>query len=319
MTRHTISALRRHAACVMACSIVLGAGCAVALAQEPPGDGLADTAQQAAKPPAPPAAQVPKTAAPAKPATPAKPASPARPATPAAKPPAKPSGPALRLRGFGEFGYTWFSANESFDAVLGSAGGPIYGGGITVIHRSGYFGRVGIEHFGGDGERVYVYGGEVFPMGIPLSVSITPVDFTGGYRFVARPKPVRTTPPPPPKSTFKPVRPLPTDKVPPAPAAARPVQRPLRRWVPYVGGGFGFLSYKETSDFPGASEDVSETFTSYHMLAGVDYPVSKWIAVGAEAAWRFVPNGLEDSPVGQEFGEKDLGGLAFRVLVIVGR
>jgi hypothetical protein len=104
------------------------------------------------------------------------------------------------------------------------------------------------------------------------------------------------------------------------PAAAKPApKRPLRRWVPYVGGGVGFLSYKETSDFPGGSEDVSETFTSYHLLGGVDFPVSKWIGVGAEGMWRFVPNALEDSPVGKEFGEKDLGGLAFRVLVIVGR
>lgn len=306
MTRPTFSALRRVVAHLSVCAITLGLLGTAAVAQGLPGGDPADVTTQAAQTPPAPAGRAP------------------RPATPAAKaaPPA-PTGPAISVRAFGEAGYTWFSANESFEAVLGSAGGAVFGGGVTVSHRSGYFGRVGIERFSADGERVYVFGGEVFPMGIPLSVSITPIDISGGYRFVARPKPVRTTPPPPAKPAFQPARPLPTDaaKAAPArPATTRPVPaRPLRRWVPYLGGGVGFLSYEETADFPGGSEDVSDTFTSYHVLGGVDFPVSKWIGVGAEAIWRFVPNGLEDSPVGEQFGEKDLGGLAVRVLVIVGR
>jgi hypothetical protein len=316
MTRHRFFVPRHAVAPVLTCVFALGLGCVGAFAQALPGDSPAGIEQQTAKPPAAPVTQAPKPSTPA-----AKP--------PAAKPPAaktapaKPAGPAFRISGFGEVGYTYFTAHDSFDAVLGSSGGVVFGGGATVAHRSGYFGRVGIERFDGDGERVYVYGGEVFPMGIPLSVSITPIDFTGGYRFVAKPKPVRTTPPRPAKPAFQPAKPQPTDKAkaPPAPAAAArpPAPRPVRRWVPYVGGGVGFLSYKETSDFPGGSEDVSETLTSYHVLGGIDFPVAKWIGVGAEAAWRFVPNGLEDSPVGQEFGEKDLGGLTVRVLVVVGR
>ena len=306
MTRHTFFVLRRGVARLSVCAVVLGLAGTAAVAQVPPDGDPADVAAQAARTPADPAGQAPR------PAT--------RPATPG---PPKPAGPAFSVRAFGEAGYTWFSANESFEAVLGSAGGAVFGGGVTVSHRSGYFGRVGIERFSADGERVYVFGGEVFPMGIPLSVSITPIDITGGYRFVARPKPVRTTPPPPAKPAFQPARPLPTDAAttaPARPATTRPVPaRPLRRWVPYVGGGIGFLSYEETSDFPDGSEDVSDTFTSYHVLGGVDFPVAKWIGVGAEAIWRFVPDGLEDSPVGEQFGEKDLGGLAFRVLVIVGR
>jgi hypothetical protein len=306
MTRPSISVMRRAVARVSACAVVLGLAGTAAVAQVLPGGDLADVTAQAAKAPPTQAGRAPK------------------PATPAPKPaPPKPTGPAFSVRAFGEAGYTWFSAHESFDAVLGSAGGAVFGGGVTVSHRSGYFGRVGIEYFGADGERVYVFGGEVFPMGIPLSVSITPIDITGGYRFVAKPKPTRPPARPPAKPAFQPARPLPTDapKTTPAPpAAARPAPaRPVRRWVPYVGGGIGFLSYKETSDFPGGSEDVSDTFTSYHVLGGMDFPVSKWIGVGAEAIWRFVPDGLKDSPVGEEFGEKDLGGLAIRVLVTVGR
>lgn len=300
MTRLPFSVLRRLAARALGSALVVGLAASAALAQAPGGDAADAVAQAAAKAPAP-ARQAPA-------------AKPARPAT---------AGPAFSVRAFGEVGYTWFSANESFEAVLGSAGGAVFGGGVTVSHRSGYFGRVGVERFSADGERVYVFGGEVFPLGIPLSVSITPIDVTGGYRFVARPKPVRPAPPRPVKPAFQPVRPLPGDatKAAPAPAASARTAppRPLRRWVPYVGGGVGFLSYEETSDFPGGSEDTSDTFTSYHVLGGVDFPVAKWIGVGAEAIWRFVPGGLEDSPVGAQFGETDLGGLAFRVLVVVGR
>ena len=316
MTGNPLSIVRAVATLLAVLLTVLGPGRALSFAEGAP-DAAGALALQAAKPPAAPGGQAPKPAAP--PAT--KPSPAAKPAQ--AKPaPAKPAGPAFRVSGFGGVGYTLFTADESFVAVLGSSGGAVYGGGVTVAHRSGFFGRVGIEHFGGDGERVYVFGGEVFPLGIPLSVSITPIDITGGYRFVAKPKPVRPTPPPPAKPNFQPARPSPADKAkapPPQPAGRRAAPRPLRRWVPYVGGGVGFLAYSETSDFPGASEEISDTFTSYHVLGGVDFPVSKWIGVGAEATWRFVPNGLEDSPVAEQFGEKDLGGLTFRVLVIVGR
>ena len=36
-----------------------------------------------------------------------------------------------------------------------------------------------------DGERVFITGSEVFPLGIPLKIKITPVDLVGGYRSPA--------------------------------------------------------------------------------------------------------------------------------------
>jgi opacity protein-like surface antigen len=89
--------------------------------------------------------------------------------------------------------------------------------------------------------------------------------------------------------------------------------------VPYVGGGVGFLTYKETSDFAEPGDDVDDTFTTYNVLGGVDVRLSKWIGAGAEIGWRFVPNALEDSYLGQQFGEDDLGGLTIRALITVGK
>lgn len=235
------------------------------------------------------------TQSPSKPVTPAQ----TKPAAPSPRKTAPPAGPTFTFQGFGTVGYIALAANQTFDAVLGSSGGLTYGGGATITHRRGYFGRVGIERFSGDGERVFVFGGDVFPLGIPLSVSMTPIDFTGGYRFLPKPKPVKGTSPatPPPRPPFQ----------------------PARRWVPYVGGGVGFLFYKETSDFAESGDNVDDTFTTYNVLGGFDVRLSRWVGAGGEIGWRFVPKALEDSYLGQQYGEDDLGGLTIRALITVGR
>jgi cell division septation protein DedD len=259
------------------------------------------------------------------------------PARPAPAGAAAPSRPTLTFKAFGSIGYTALSARDTFDAVLGSSGGVVFGGGVTVTHRSGLFGQVAIERFTGDGERVFVFGGGVFPLGIPLSVSMTPVDFTGGYRFLPKPRVVRApapkTPATKPPAAAQPARPgappaptaTGTTRAPappaaaPAPAATRVVPASKRNWVPYVGGGVGLLSYKETSEFPDGTDEFSESFTSYHVLGGVDVQLTKWVGLAGEVAWRLVPDALEDSDVGQQYNEKDLGGFTFRALVTIGR
>ena len=259
------------------------------------------------------------------------------PARPAPASPAAASRPTLTFKAFGSIGYTALSARETFDAVLGSSGGVVFGGGVTVTHRSGLFGQVTIEHFTGDGERVFVFGGDVFPLGIPLSVSMTPMDFTGGYRFLPKPKvvklPAPKTPAPRTPPAAQPARPgappAPTatgatgaaasPAAAPAPAATRVVPASKRNWVPYVGGGVGLLSYKETSEFPDGTDEFSESFTSYHVLGGVDVQLTKWVGLAGEVTWRLVPDALEDSDVGQQYNEKDLGGFTFRALVTIGR
>ena len=87
------------------------------------------------------------------------------------------------LRGFGDVSYHFFTANDTFDAVLGLPGGPFFGGGVEYRFSNGLFVQGAARWFTKTGERVFVLDDEVFPLGIEDEVTITPVEFTGGWRF----------------------------------------------------------------------------------------------------------------------------------------
>jgi hypothetical protein len=248
-----------------------------------------------------PASAQTKPAAPP-PDTPQKPATPAKPAPPAkqgaqAKPSSSPQQP-VSFRGFGTFGAISFQAQDSFDAILGSHGGPSFGGGAQVLLPLGFYAEFGVWRFTHEGERVFVGPNqEVFPLGIPLDVTITPIEITGGWRYHHCPQPPR------------------------APKAAKPiVTRPCApRLIPYAGGGFSSYAYRETSDSAAADEDVSSRFGGFHLLGGVDYKVTRWVSIGGEAAWSSVPNALGEGGVSAAFEEDNLGGMLVRLKVTVGR
>ena len=94
-----------------------------------------------------------------------------------------------------------------------------------------------------------------------------------------------------------------------------------RRLVPYGGGGVGWHRYEETSSFALADEDVSQTTIGYHVLGGVEFRLSRWLAVAGEAQWTRVSDALGQDPrgVAATFGESDLGGGAGRVKLVIGR
>jgi opacity protein-like surface antigen len=95
----------------------------------------------------------------------------------------------IGLRGFGAFGQTTFVAKESFDAVLGKNAGPTLGGGVQVLLPWGIFVEAGAWKFEGDGERVFVGpDDEVFRLGIPVAIRVTPLEVTGGWRFRRGPR-----------------------------------------------------------------------------------------------------------------------------------
>ena len=112
-------------------------------------------------------------------------------------------------------------AQDTFDATLGTTGGAIFGGGGSLTHRSGVFFQVDLTRFSAEGERAFVYNGQVYPLGIPLDVEVTPIEFTGGYKFFTRPpRPKVATPPPPPrKPFFQPARPRSGEKTGASPRA----------------------------------------------------------------------------------------------------
>jgi len=247
---------------------------------------------------------------------------PSQPARPPASQPAKPAGPPMfSFQASGNVGITGFTAANSFDALFGSSSGTTYGGGLQVAHRAGYFVRFDLSKFEATGERAFVNDGEVFKLGIPLKLSLTPLEFSVGYRFVARPRTPK--PPAPPKPAAKPTTPRKDvsfgEQARPAAPAAQPAPQKLRRWVPYVGGGIGTMQYEESSSLANSGESESTSFSSYHVLGGVDVPVWKFVGLGVEAHYRWVPDALGEDGVSKEFGENDLGGYSFRVRLTLGK
>jgi opacity protein-like surface antigen len=196
-------------------------------------------------------------------------------------PPARPQKQTLQIRGFFDVGGTTFTASDSFTTVLGSASGPVIGGGGGVVLPSNIFVNVRASRFRQQGRRVFVLDREVFDLGIENTVTVTPVELTGGYRF----------------------------------------RFGRGRVLPYAGGGVGWYRYQETDEFAEAADEVDERFTGYHVMGGVDIPILKWLGAAAEVEWARVPDALGQNPnsVSAAFGETDLGGTTFRVKVVIGR
>lgn len=186
----------------------------------------------------------------------------------------------VTLRGFGDVGWTTFAAKRSFNAVLGSDTGRVLGGGVEALLLRHIFVTLRASRFREVGQRVFLFNGEQFDLGIPTTITVTPIELTGGYRF-----------------DFG------------------------RRLVPYGGAGLGRHRYEETSRFAEASENASERFTGYHVMGGVEVRLADWIGAAAETQWATVPDALGHDPnsVSHEFDESGLGGMTFRLKVVVGR
>jgi opacity protein-like surface antigen len=99
-----------------------------------------------------------------------------------------PDEPAFTIRLFADAGLDWFNASRSFEAVFSQDNGPVYGGGAEVVAKQGWFVRVGAWRFEDDGQRALRLENQTFPLGIPLTVTILPVELNGGYRFRRRSK-----------------------------------------------------------------------------------------------------------------------------------
>ena len=195
--------------------------------------------------------------------------------------PTRPADTGFRLRGFGEAGLRLFAASETFKAVLGSASGPIFGGGVEALWGRHLGVSFDVGRFRATGERVFVSNGEVFQLGLETKVSVVPIAATAAYRF----------------------------------------SRPRRAVTPFVGGGINWHRYTETSAFAAAGEDVSATFTGFHAVAGAEWRLSPLVAVGGIGRWLSVRDalGAEPTSAAAAFGEHDLGGFEAKVRIIVGR
>jgi len=88
----------------------------------------------------------------------------------------------ISVRGFGDAGLTVFNATQSFKAILGKSSGPVFGGGVEFGERR-FFISLGAHRFRRTGHRVFVFENEVFPLDVSDTITITPLELTGGYRF----------------------------------------------------------------------------------------------------------------------------------------
>jgi Outer membrane protein beta-barrel domain len=201
--------------------------------------------------------------------------------------------PQITLRPFLDVSAEAFTASRTFDAVFGSRSAPFWGGGLQVVAGHGrFYGEVGASRLlkkNGQlvGTRAFVTDGVAYQLGIPLRATIRPIEVVGGYRFNVSP-----------------------------------------RLVPYVGAGAGHYHYTEQSDFADASENVDVSHVGAIFQAGAEIRVHRWIGVAADAHYTHVPDILGVNGVSQQFAvqagsnaarEKDLGGWAVRLKVVVGR
>jgi hypothetical protein len=202
-------------------------------------------------------------------------------AKPRPRRPPPPPPPTLEIGGYAMVGVMNFTAADSFDVILGSPSGAIYGGGARVgLPFGGLFVDAGAWRFRGEGERVFLFEGQEFPLGIPVEITITPLELSAGWQFRFRRAP---------------------------------------RFRPYLGGGLTSYRYVESSEFAIGLENVEERFSGYHVLGGAAYRIARWIVIGGDVVWATVPDAIGIGGVSAEFDETNLGGSSFRFKIMIGR
>jgi hypothetical protein len=95
----------------------------------------------------------------------------------------------VEVRAFFTAGSEKTEAPKTFDAVLGSERITLLGGGGEFIFKHRWLVRGQFSQFSGRGTRVFVdTDGTVFPLDIPLDITVRVTEFSGGYRFYVKPR-----------------------------------------------------------------------------------------------------------------------------------
>lgn len=185
------------------------------------------------------------------------------------------------LRVYGIVESETMTATRSFEATLGTPRFVLKGAGVDAVGIvKGVFLRLALTQGRREGQRVFATtSGQVTPLGIPLTVQMTPLEIGGGWRFGAFDR--------------------------------------RRHLVPFVGINGVWLRYKETSQFAEPGEDTDETFKGASVFGGIDIGISL-VRVGIEALYRRIPHALGDNGLAKTFGESDLGGGVVRLTIGIG-
>lgn len=194
-------------------------------------------------------------------------------------PPSRNATPPVSLRPFFVTTLQSFAAAETFKAIFGQQVQSFYGGGLDIAFRNGLFVDATASRFSKTGQRMFRFNGTNFPLGIPLTATEIPVEATIGYRH----------------------------------------QAPRSRVVPYVGGGVGLYSYRETSQGDTSSEAVDVSHRGYLAVGGVELRVGRRVGVSGDLQYTHVGGILGTGGFSKTVNENDLGGVAVRFRVIIGR
>lgn len=85
----------------------------------------------------------------------------------------------------GAGGYERFSASKSAKAVFDTTGGITFGGEVGYVFEGGPYVAIAVRTLSKTGERAFVAdaNGAPFRLGFPLTLRVTPIYVSGGYRF----------------------------------------------------------------------------------------------------------------------------------------
>lgn len=181
----------------------------------------------------------------------------------------------IGVRAFGAVDINTMAASDSFQAVFDTSTLPAYGAGVDVTGLwKNLFARVAVTRAAKTGERAVVFNGRVFPIGVPLDMTMTPIEVGAGWRFPLSPN---------------------------------------GRLTPYGGAGALLMRYTEESPFEASGEDVDISKTGFVVFGGLDVAITRQFFVGGEAQYRSVPDAIGEGGVSQDFGEDDLGGVTVRI------
>jgi len=100
----------------------------------------------------------------------------------APRPPVRRDDPAISLRPFFLATGQSFSAHKTFETVFGKSVQPFWGGGLNVAFRNGFYVDVTASRFKKTGQRAFFFDGQGYGLGIPLTVTVTPLEVTAGQR-----------------------------------------------------------------------------------------------------------------------------------------
>jgi hypothetical protein len=193
------------------------------------------------------------------------------------RPPPRPApAPAVSIRPFVVLTGERFTAGKTFEAVFGKSLQPFWGGGLNMAFKDNSYLDVTASRFKKNGERAFLFEGQRFGLGIPLTVTLTAIEVTGGGRYRVKP-----------------------------------------RIFLYVGLGAGSYRYEETSEFDDGP--FAKSHIGYLAAGGLEFRISRWVGVTGDAQWTRVSGIIGDGGVSKEAGENDLGGIAGRFRVIIGR